>query len=1068
MSALMVTTMSWAQDRTVSGKVSSADDGSALPGVNVVVKGTATGGVTDIDGNYKVSVPEDAKTLVFSFIGLETQEVEIGTRSVIDVQMASDVQQLSEVVVTALGTTQNARDVTYANQTVKAEDLLTSPDKNALEALRGKTAGVKITTGSGSVGASTRIVLRGESSLTGDNNALIVVDGIPIDNSSTFGGLQEGEGGYADYGNRFNDFDPNNIESITILKGPSATSLYGSRGASGVVLITTKRGSKKGFTLNVNSTSSVEQAYILLERQDQYGQGLINPDGSTSFDSGENFSWGPKFDGVVRPWTSPVDTDGDGTYEYLSRPYSAVENQLQNFFRLGSTFTNSISMSGGDDRFTYYASYGNTTQNGILENTDYQRNSITVNTKAQFNEKVSTSLNMTYSLVDQNTAQEGSRAFEGQNPYASAVQAAVNIPYTELRDYNNPYHSFEGYYGSYTVNPYFILNEFTNNAKTKNFLSGVSLEYKPVDGLTLNTRFGLNLVSLNRVTIIPQYSYSDHYVWEDNLTLTPRGGRQENAGEYSELTSNSQTIDWTTTASYTRALDSQEKYRMTVTGGLNLYDVQRKVLTGSTQGGLVIPEVYNLANSVDRALATQNHSQKRIIGLFGNLNFGWDDKVFIEYSARNDWSSTLPVDNQAFFYQSIGGSAIVSDFLDLDGNPIMNYFKFRASFGTTGKDADIHLLSSNYIVNPTLVDYQDIYDINTPLGGQTGITKSTLIGNSTLKPELTTTFEVGADMNFWSDKIELAYTYYKSNSTNQIVVSELPRSTGYLSTPVNVGELQNQGHEVSLTFTPLDFRNGFKWVMNLTWAKNTSEVIKISDQSDELTIYNSGRGITLTALVGEPFGTWKGQAPLYEPGTNNPIVDANGSQVYSTENQVLGNVQPDWIGGLVNTFSWKGLSLGFVLDKRQGGKIFSLTKSATEFNGTALTTLIGDRKPFIIPNSVVDNGDGTYSENTTPILADAYVFDGNYGRNLLDGSFLKLREVTLGYDLPKSVVNKIKLQNVSVQLFAKNLKYWLAEENTFGDPEVNGPSGTANNIQGVESTQTPNSRSFGFNVNITL
>lgn len=322
-----------AQDRTITGVVTGEDD-IGLPGVNVVVEGTTTGAVTDYDGRYSVRVPKGYNTLVFSYIGYKSVAQELDASNTLDLVLMEDLAALEEVVVTALGTERNSREVVYANQTVGSEDLMTTPNKNTLEALRGKTAGVKITTGSGSVGSSSKIVLRGEASLTGNNNALIVVDGIPIENDATFGGAQEGEGGYADYGNRFNDINPEDIESVTVLKGASATSLYGSRGASGVLLITTKKGAKGKPKINFSSTASVEQAYVLLQRQDQYGQGLINPDGSTNLDSGENFSWGPAFDGVVRPWTSPVDSDGDGTLEYLSRPYENVDNQLRNFFRL--------------------------------------------------------------------------------------------------------------------------------------------------------------------------------------------------------------------------------------------------------------------------------------------------------------------------------------------------------------------------------------------------------------------------------------------------------------------------------------------------------------------------------------------------------------------------------------------------------------------------------------------------------------------------------------------------------------------------------------------------------------
>ena len=1061
----LVNAESWAQERSVSGRVTSQEDGSPLPGVNVVLKGTTTGTVTDTDGNYRLNVPQEGGTLVFTFIGLKSQEVEIGTRTSIDVPMASDATQLSEVVVTALGDQKNAREIVYANQTVAAKDLMSSPNKNALEALRGKTAGVKITTGSGSVGASTRIILRGEASLTGDNNALIVVDGVPIDNSSNFGGQRAGEGGYADFGNRFNDFNPENIESLTILKGPAATSLYGSRGASGVIVITTKSGQKDNFKVNFSSTSSVERAYVLLQRQDQYGQGLINPDGTNTWDSGENFSWGHKFDGVVRPWTSPVDADGDGDLEWLSRPWVAVDDQLQNFFRLGKTFNNNVSLSGGSDKYTYFLSYGNTDQEGIMENTNYKRHTFTVNSSAKLSAKVKSRLNLSYSNVNQNTAQEGSRAFEGQNPYATAVQAPVSIDYRQARDYKNPFMGFEGWYGSYAINPFFILNEYLNHSTSKNFLASAGLDYTPIENLTIASNLGTNYVTFNSQTGIPQYAYTDHYVWEDNLTLTPRGNRQTNSGEYYETLSTTETIDWTTRVNYN--FNVMDRLNISPTIGYNHYDVQRQLLFGETRGGFLSPGVWNLSNSKEIPKVTQDHYHKRIQGLFANLSFGWDEKIFVEYSARNDWSSTLAKGNQSFFYQSIGANAILSDYLDLSENPVVNYLKLRTSYGTTGKDAPAYSLTSVYVTNPTFVDFGSNYSVSSPFAGQATATRGAQIGNAALQPEKTTTFELGTDVSFLKNRIQLQYTFYNSFHRNQIVNVQLPGSSGYTSTFKNVGEIQNTGHEVALTVVPLQLENGLKWTLNLTWSKNKNKVNKVSDQSDELTLYNSGRGVTQVAKKGYSVGTFKGQAPIIT-ADGKRVVDENGNQRYTTDDQVLGNTQPDWLGGLTSTVSYKGFSFGFLIDTRQGGDIFSLTKTATEFNGTSVVTTLNNRMPYVIPNSVVEQEDGSFVPNTTAIGVDSYVDDGNYGRHIIDGSFIKLREITLGYQLPQSLISSLKMKSASVQLFVKNPKIWLPAENKWADPEVNNPSGTAANVSGIESTQTPNSRSYGINLNITF
>lgn len=1058
---LISVNMTFAQSR-VSGKVTDVS-GEPLIGASVVVKEQpSVGTITDIDGMYELSVPSGGLTLVFSYTGYETKEMAIGGQSMVDITL-NEGKLLDEIVVTALGNVRNAREVVYSNQVVNSEDLNRNPNKNALEALRGKVAGVRITTGSGSVGASSKIILRSEASLTGNNNALIVVDGIPIDNASVLGGEGAGEGGYADYGNRFNDINPNDIESVTVLKGPAATALYGSRGASGVVLVTTKKGKSGKPRISFSTTASMEKAYILMQRQDQYGQGLINPDGSTTTDSGENFSWGPKFDGIVRPWTSPVDVDGDGTLEFLSRPYSAVPNQLQNFFRTGRTNINNIALEGGNENFTYYASYSNTLQRGILDNTDYSRNSLSFNATANLGKRLKSSFGVTYAYIDQNTALEGARAFEGNNSYATALQSPNTIPFNEIRDYNNPFHGFTGYYGSYTINPYFILNEYRNSGKINNLMGNFGITYEILKNLTWSNKVGTNVVSTQIQESTPVYAYTDHEVWEDQLELVHRGGRQTSGGAYRRETVNTRNVDFTSQLNYMFNVGSAKQYGVSASLGYNLFDRNISNTVGETRGGLIVPGIYNLANSAELARSTQADSRYRIMGIFGNAILDWNKKIFVEYSARNDYSSTLPVNNQSFFYQGFGASAILSELFDMTSDKF-NFLKVRANYGTTGKDAGLYLLNSVFLGNPLVEDWPDIYDITMPFNGQSGFSRGNQIGNPDLRPELTTTLELGVDAGFFNDRVSLDYTWFRSVHDDQIVVVSLSDASGFGNTPKNVGKIVNKGHEVTLGLRPFTNRNGFHWDINLNFSTINNVVEKISDETDELVIYDSGRGVTLVAEKGKPFGTFKGTAPRFDPN-GNPIV-AGGLPVYTSDAEDLGSIQADWIGGLSTSIGWKNLTLNALLDTRQGNEMFSLTKFYTEFNGTASTTTIFDRKPFIIPNSVVENPDGTYSPNTTETLANAYIDDGNWGRNVLDASFVKLREVGLTYKFSSSVINKIKASDLSLNVFVRNPLIWLSSENTFADPEVNGPGTAQSNISGIETTQTPNSRSYGVSLNL--
>lgn len=1050
--------------RTVKGTVTD-DRGEPLIGASILVKSTSSGTATDVDGAYSLTVPEGGNTLIISYTGYETLEVAIGASSTIDITLNEGIS-LEEVVVTALGVSRNARETVYANQTVGSEDLLSVTNKNTLEALRGKTAGVRLSTGSGSVGASTRIVLRGESSLTGNNNALIVIDGIPIDNQSTAGGDESSTAGYADHGNRFNDVNPDDIESVTILKGPSATSLYGSRGASGVVLIKTKRGSSTGRSMrvDVNSSYSTETAYILLKRQDRFGQGYDN----SHFDSGENWSWGPAFDGVVRPWTSPVDTDGDGALESLTRPYSVVPNQLQEFFNRGNTTTNSIAFSGGTNGFTYRLSYSNLNQNGILQNTYYKRNTLSFSASAKLSERLSSDFSVSYANTNQNTAQEGSRAFEGNNAYSMAVQSPINIPFGELRDYKNPYHDINGYWGSYSsVNPYFILNEYGNEGNINNFLGNASLRYNVAKGLDLVGRFGTNLVSTQIETWTPPINPAPQLVWTDDLVLTSRETKQALVGNYTNFSQQNLNMDFTAQAEYKRELSSN--FTFDASAGVNLFQRQTQFLEGSTNGGLVVPGWYNLSNSNLAAISNQNLTKYRIFGVLGNARLGYKNFAFLEYSARNDWSSTLPAANNSFFYNALGLSVVVTDLLGLENSKVLNFAKFRASYGTSGKDAGLYLLSSTYSGNPTIANLGD-FSIFFPFNDVPGFTTGNSIGNPDLKPELTTTFEIGADLGMFNDRLNIAYTYYSADHSDQIVQISLPRSTGFTQTVSNIGRMTNKGHELTVGFKPIPgLVRGLDWEIFGTYAKNVNRVEKITDEISELIIGGPFTpGVTLVAKEGLPFGTFKALAPL----TNDDgqvIVDPNtGFPLYTSEEQYFGSFQPDFIAGFGTNIGYKGFRFNILFDLKQGGNFVSQTKSFGEFNGTTLNTAIYNREEYIFPNSVIANADGTFTPNDIPITEQAYFteYDLAASNYIIDASFLKLREIGLSYQLPKKWLGE-HIADASLSVFGKNLRFWLPDENAYADPEINGPA-LNGNANGIETTQTPTAKSYGVNLKLSF
>ena len=1055
--------------RTINGKISDRD-GTPLIGATVLITGTSSGTITDENGNFQLTVPNEATSLTISYTGFTAQSVVLTSEGYYNLVLEEDITTLNEVVVTALGTERNAREVVYANQTVRAEDLQSTPNKNALQALRGKATGLKITGASGSVGASNRIVLRGEGSLTGDNNALIVIDGIPVDNSASRGGSGSAQDGYSDYGNRFNDLNPDDIESVTILKGPSATSLYGSRGASGVILVTTKTGGggrDGNIEVGLNSSYSMERVYLLLKRQDRFGQGYDN----AHFDTGENWSWGPAVDGVVRPWTSPVDADGDGAVEALTRPYSAVPDQIENFFNTGQTVNNSIYLSGAKGGFTYYASYSNLNQKGILDNTKYLRNTLNFRASSQLTSKLSTEFGFNYSNINMNTAQEGYRPFEGQNAYANAIQAPINIPYNELRDYNSPFHGFEGYYGSYSSNPYMILNTYINDGRINNFLGNLSLRYNLFKNFNLLGRIGMNYVNSLIETAVPVYQYADHLIWADHLELVSRGGRHNSIGEYRRSNGNATNIDGSLLGEYSTPLN--DRLTLGITAGTNIFDRRQYTVGGETVGGLVVPGWYNLDNSVQRSRGFQTTSKYRLVGLLGNVKLGLDNKLFLEYSARNDWSSTLPKENNSFFYQAVGASAILSDYLNFDNSDALSFLKLRASVGTTGKDAGLYLLNSTFVGNPVIQSLNN-HDLITPINGQPGFTLGNLIGNPELKPELTTTYEAGIDIGFLRNMINLEYTFYHSRHSDQIIRVSLPSTTGFTNTFGNIGEMTNTGHELALILKPLANVRNVTWDLNLNFATNKNKVVKVSDQQDELVVggpYTNG-AISVVAKEGLPFGTFRA-ATMERSPNGQVVVDAQGIPVLTLDEEYLGSYQPDYIAGIGSNVGFFGFNFNFLVDFRVGGKFLSITKNQTEFNGTALSTIINNRDSFVYENSVVKNADGSYSPNTTKINAQQlYAVSDIYqgGESvILDASFAKLREIGLSYDLGRLIgPNGRKwVKRASLGVYATNLKFWLPAENTYADPEINGPD-LVGNATGIETTQTPPSRSYGIRLGLTF
>ena len=1063
--------------RMVKGTVTDKK-GDPVIGANVLAKGTNVGTVTDLNGSYSLNVPAGVSTLVVSYTGYNTQEIALGASNLVDVSMDEGVL-LTETVITALGVKRNKSDVVYANQSVNSEDLNSSASRSVLNALQGKVAGVKIGQASGAVGASTRVVLRGETSLTQGNNALIVVDGVPINNSATSGGGGTGKDGdrdnYVDFGNRGNDINPDDIENVTVLKGPAATTLYGSRGGSGVILITTKAGKKSDKpNISFNSSYSAERVLLLYKYQEQYGSGYESCNGcggGINIFMGENFAWGSKFDGRLIPWTAaPFDENheliplSNGKIEQLVRPYSAVKDNVENFFEIGQTIRNNFSISGGSDKFTYLLSYTNFDNKGIVLNTELKKHNIQMNVGAKFSDKWRSDFKMNYSKINQRGATEGGYPFgysAGTPAMAFVTQTPSNIPFNELRDYNSPYHDFKGFYGQYSINPYFILDNQDLRNSVDNVISSASLTYSPAPKWSFTGRVSTNFVTSSVTEKGPKFAYHTAYTWADGELLD--GGRTPESvfslGSYKESSTRITDLIYDAYGNYHTGLGKD--FKLSSTLGLNSIDQSFRQVSGTTVGGLVIPGFYDLSNSTEQARATRRTTQYRLYGIYFNNSLSFRDYATFEYSARQDYSSTLPVDNRGFFYQAVGFSFVPTSVGDWSFGP-MNYLKLRGGVGSAGKDAPLYRLNTYYNLNPLLLDLGDDFQIRFPFNEQAGARKDERIGNPSLKPELSITSEVGADIGFFKDRLELNATIYKINSKNQIVDVNIPWSSGFALIPANIGKKENKGIEIGATITPLHTRN-FSWKINGSWSKNKNKVIEINDPNvdgEELTIYTNlvhftGHGsLNLVAVEGQPFGTLKGTGFTYD-NQGRIVVNASGNPQKSAELQYLGNYQPNFLYTIGTEFKFWNFTLNALLDGKDGGLFYSGTKLSTEFNGTASTTLINDRKAFVVNNSVTLNGD----VNTKETSAYSYFRGLPASAYLLDASYLKFRELSLFYNFP-SFKGKNGFSSLSLGVFAKNLKFWVAKENTFADPEVGGV-GAASDAVGIETTTTPSSRSIG-------
>jgi TonB-linked SusC/RagA family outer membrane protein len=1033
--------------KSISGKITDKKDGAPLAGVSVVVKDVGAT-QTDVNGNFSLAnVPANAK-IIFSIIGYKTYESKLSSGNTVNIVLEEDAKQLNEVIVTANAVKREAKSLGYATTTINNADLTKGKDRSVLNSLQGKVAGVQITSSSGGVGSSTRIVFRGGTSLTGNNQALIVVDGIPIDNSNIEAGdpnvagnvNAQGLNNQVDAGNRGNDINPEDVESVTLLKGPAAAALYGTRAANGALIITTKTGkSLKGKKAEVIASSSYNMESILRlpEYQNEFGQG-----GQKLPDSRENFSWGPKFDGKVRPWGQQI---GDSQ---RVKPYSALPNNVKDFFDLGSVFTNNVSFSQNNDKNSYYLSLNNVDQRGVMPGTKYKRTSVKLSGTADITDKIYTSATINYIRSKGDLSIQG----QGNSPYDQVLQTPRDISLLELKDYKNKFNDLNGYYGAYTVNPWYFLGEDSYTSVVDRVLGNLQVGYKPLSWLDISFRVGTDVSNDKRMQI------------ESKRTPDPNGqnaGRKFD-GHYAETSINIRELTTDLIATAKRKLT--DDLSLSVLVGHNVRQRNTSVQF-SEINSLTIPFYYNLANSAQPPKTANANTIRSLHGVYSDINLSFRNYLFLGLTGRNDWSSTLPKSKNNFFYPSVNTSFVISEALNLP--KAVSYAKIRASAAQVGNDAAPYLLQSVFLTG-SITDGQQNSQVDLPLNGIAGFTQSGNIGNPNLKPEITTSYELGLEFGLFNNRLNFEGTVYSNRSKDQIITVPTAATTGFTTITLNAGLITNKGIELLLRGTPVRGRD-FSWEVTGTFTKNKNKVAELFPGTTQLAIGGFAGG-ALVAEVGQPYGSFFGAGFLRTPEGSIVVDAATGYPVTEPQARIYGNVQPDFLVGVNNSFSYKGFSLSFLFDARKGGVFYSRTRALQEFLGTDPRTTFNDRDPFVIPGSVIQLPDGKFQANTTPVQnADIYWYafsSPTAMEQLIDASFIKLREASLTYRLPKEWFKKAKINGITVGFSGRNLWLWTPDENTYSDPETS--SFGTGNLQGYEYGTVPSIRNYGVNVRVVF
>ncbi|GLR19427.1 SusC/RagA family TonB-linked outer membrane protein [Portibacter lacus] len=1035
--------------RTVSGTLTD-ESGEALIGANVIVKGTTTGTITDFDGNFSLEVPEAINTLVFSYAGFTTQEVDITGQSTVAVILTEGLA-LDEVVVTALGIKREEKSLGYSVQEIGGADLVQTQSTNIVSNLAGNVAGVQVISGAGSsLGGSAKIRIRGVNGLTG-GDPLFVVDGTPISNSN-FSGSTSG----SDFGNLASDINPDDIDKISVLKGPSASALYGNRAKNGVVLITLKKGAKsKGIGVTASSSVSMDKVYILPSYQDEYAGGYnqdlidyVDPvDGQTY--KGLNYSadesWGPALDGTqYRPYWSWFPGADYGT----TIPLAANPDNVRDFFDTGVTNQNSVSISGGGEETTFRLSYSNVNQTGVFPNSKFNKNSVGLSAGHNLTDKlkVSTSLN----IVSNSGRARPEFGYNGKNPANSFNQwFQRQLDIDKMREYLTP----EGIMQSWNIkspsetgplywdNPFYIQNESFNTDSRSRYYGDLTLSYAITDDLNIRG-------SVHR----DDYSQSIEY---------------RNGSQSLDLDSYQETVYRAREDNFELIMDYAKNFgtlSFDATAGGNIRFNNYNSLNGATVGGLNTPNLFNLNASIDRPTLSSYTSNKQINSLFAAANIGYNDFLYVGATIRNDWSSALAADDNSYLYPSVSGSLVFSELLDLPTS-IFSFGKLRASYAQVGSDLGVY-------------QNNNVFSTGTPYGSTASFGLGNTLIDPNIRPALSTSYEAGVDLRFLNDKLGLDFTYYNQDSKDEILTVSIPGSTGYTSTLVNAGLFRSNGYEVTLYATPFDKKN-FGWNFSFNFANNTSQVVELYEDLTNYKIADAiggtgWGGLSVNAKVGEEYGALIGGGyTLHENGQK--IISESGA-FKRTGGKDLGSILPDYTGGLRTGFRVYGFDINAMFDFQIGGKFFSVSKMFNNYSGLGIATVGNNDLGNPIRNPVTEGADSggilvegvleDGSPYSTHVAPSTYYgrFFGFHEEYIYDATYLKWRELSIGYSLPKNVLGG-KFTKLRLSAIVKNPLLLYSKVDGIDPSEILPGS---NNVVFEERGGLPGTRSFGIKLDIGL